>query len=220
MWEDDHVATDLESRLRRLEGAKEDILRLAGGITEAYGGLLYPLDLVAYAVLKRTLALIAGFSAHIRAKNFTCAASLLRLHLDSLLRWSAFSFTADCQALAKAVLAGEHIRNLRAEDGKFLTDTYLVDRVAATCPWVRRVYKQTSGYIHLSRKHVSNTMTPTGNKEGMTIVIGAEDEASVTETHRIEACAAMQHITELLLRWVEDYRATKDNPRELNSITE
>jgi hypothetical protein len=208
------VATDLESRLLRLEDAKKDILKLAGGITEAYDGLLYPLDLVAYAVLKRTLALIAGFSAHIRAKNFTCAASLLRLHLDSLLRWSAFSFAADCQALANAVLAGEHMRNLRAADGKLMTDTYLVGRLAVTQPWVRRVYKQTSGYIHLSRKHVSNTMTPTGKREEMKIVISAEDEASVTEDHRIEACAAMQHITELLLRWVEDWRATKDNPPE------
>ena len=88
-----HVRNGMKRELERflglLETSRDAHLEVGMCMHKAYGGAIYPLDLLASAVLKRSMALIDGFSAMIRAENFICAAPLVRLQLDNLLRFSA-----------------------------------------------------------------------------------------------------------------------------------
>jgi hypothetical protein len=82
------VILELDKELESLAAFEDKLLELSLAIMKA-DEKFYPVDLIANAVIKRSLALIAGFCTLIRAKNFICAAPLVRLHLDSLLRFSA-----------------------------------------------------------------------------------------------------------------------------------
>src|SRR5437773_2500032 len=66
----------------------------------------YPLDYWAASVLNRSLALISGFATLIEARNFVAAVPLLRLQLDTWLRFSAAWLVVNPHELAVQVLAG------------------------------------------------------------------------------------------------------------------
>lgn len=52
---------------------------------------MFTSDFVLVGALKRTLSLSDGFRKHIRDRNFICAGTLLRAHLDTAVRVSALS---------------------------------------------------------------------------------------------------------------------------------
>jgi hypothetical protein len=202
---------ELEHELRKLEATGKDFLEMGLRLGKAFGGAMYPVDTLTNAVLKRSLALTAGFCSLIRSKNYLCAASLVRLHLDSLLRLSAVWLVDKPHDLASAVWDGKQIRDLTDKGGKRLTDRYLVECLGKDEPWVERVYEATSGFIHLSKAHVFQTHHPTKESGKWQIVIGPEDEFIIDEL-RIEACLAMQAITNKILWYLDSWRQTKENP--------
>ena len=77
------------------------------------------------AALHRSISLVRGFCALI-PDNYISAASLVRLQLDSTLRFSALSFVADPEDFAKKVSSGERINKLEDREGERMTDAYLV----------------------------------------------------------------------------------------------
>ena len=62
---------------------------------------LFQFDLLVSAVLNRSLALMNGFQLLIINNNYICAAHLVRLHLDSLMRLSAAWLVDDPNELLK-----------------------------------------------------------------------------------------------------------------------
>jgi hypothetical protein len=103
------------------------------------------------------------------------------------------------------------VRKLRDKKGELMTDQYLVSCLSEQNPWIRRVYEQTSGYIHLSSKHIFNALNPGDGTGPGSIAIGKEDEF-IPDSARVEACLAMQAITDLILHYLDSWRAVKDNP--------
>ena len=201
----------LERELKKLEKTEKQFLKTGLAIGKAYGGAFYGLDYLAFAVLKRSLALISGFCTLIRGKNFICAGAIVRLHLDSLLRFAATSMVEKPHDFATAVLKGQHIRKLQDKKGQFLTDQYLVSSLSAKNPWIARVYKATSGYVHLSSKHIFNALQRDHETGRGSVAISKEDEF-IPDEAREEACLAMQAITNLILHYLDSWRQVKENP--------
>jgi hypothetical protein len=110
-------------------------------------------DLVIFGALKRTLALSGGFRRHIRDRNFTCAAALLRLQLDTALRLFAGSLFDNPEEYADAVFRGQRVDRLKDKYGKKLTDSYLADKLSEPYPWVKRVYVNLCEFVHFSNRH-------------------------------------------------------------------
>jgi hypothetical protein len=209
---------DLEGFLQKLESTEEDILDATLGILQADGGAIYPLDFLANAVMKRAVALISGFTTLIRAKNFSCAGALVRLHLDNVLRFSAAALVANPHDFAESVLRGEHVRKLKDKKGEQLTDAYLVKCLSVEYPWVSQVYDETSGYVHLSNKHVANAFRPTTDPSLGEFVVGKEDEF-IPDSVRIKACMAMHATTNVLLKYLNSWRDVKNNARSKDSAS-
>jgi hypothetical protein len=172
---------------------------------------LFPLDFLAVATLNRSLCLIRGFCSLLEAKNMVAAAPLLRMQLDNCLRFSAAWLVKDPHQFAFSVLQGTPIRKLKDQDGILLHDKYLVEKLTAEYSWVEAVYENSSGYVHLSEKHIFNCLTV--SKEGRQFEMKITDEDSfVPDAIYIEAIEAFKAATKILLKFAHGWAFTKANP--------
>ena len=171
----------------------------------------FPLDFLAVATLNRSLCLIRGFCSLLEAKNMVAAAPLLRMQLDNCLRFSAAWLVKKPHEFAITVLRGTPIRKLKDQDGNLLHDRYLVERLTAEYPWVEAVYQNSSGYVHLSEKHIFNCLTV--SKKGGQFQMKITDEDSfVPDDLYLEAIEAFKAATDILLKFAHGWAFTKANP--------
>jgi hypothetical protein len=205
----------LEESLEELKALDQAHLDLGRQMFEAFGGAMYGMDLLAAGALNRSKAHMAGFRQLVEAKNLICAGALLRLQLDTALRFYAAFLVDKPHDFALAVLDGKRVRDLRDQDGNKMTDAYLVQKLGVEFSWVPRVYERTSGYVHLSATHLLSAMGPTeGIQEpdrSITIKIAAEDKPLPSWIY-IEAVDAFRACTEIFLRYVHGWVFTKANP--------
>ena len=186
-------------------------------MAKAYGGALYGLDLLAFGALNRSKAHIAGFRSLLRERNLLCAGALLRLQIDTALRFFAASLVESPHGFAIDVLSGKQIRDIRDRSGKRLTDAYLVSRLGEEYEWIPRVYERTSGYVHFSATHIMAALSPTedpADSTGIEMKISAIDKP-LPESLYIEACDAFCSSTEVLLEYVRAWVFTKANPEQV-----
>lgn len=94
----------LEESLARLEPLDDAHLELGKQMFNAFGGALYGMDLLAAGALNRSKAHIAGLRQLVEAKNLICAGALLRLQLDTALRFHAAFLVEQPHDFALAVL--------------------------------------------------------------------------------------------------------------------
>jgi len=190
-------------------------LELGVEMSNAYGGALYGMDLLAFGALNRSKAHIAGFRTLIEAKNLICAGALLRLQLDTAMRFFAAFLVESPHDFALAVLDGKKVRDLRDRNNKALTDSYLVKKLGEEFQWVPSVYERTCGYIHLSSAHLMSAITPQyeeGESFQFKVKVSAEDKPLPASVY-IEASDAFCATTEIFLSYIHGWVFTKANPQ-------
>jgi len=176
-------------------------------------GKLCIVDLFTAGVLNRSLSISSAFKTLLEAHNFIAAAPLIRLQLDSALRFYAVFIVNKPKEFCMEVLRGTPIRELKDKTGKKLSDKHLIksltedERLSIDRSWVKSVYKQTSGYIHLSEKHFHNCIRASS---GGDIDIAISDfDAFISDDIRLEAIDAFMEITKLVLELVGYWAAFK-----------
>jgi len=204
---------NIDRALEQLKPYREKHLELGKTVIQADGGALYPLDLLVIATLNRSICLLKGFISLLEDKNFIAAAPLIRLQLDNCLRLLAGTLVNDPHQFAMKILEGIPVRKQRDRSNKLMTDRYLVEKLSQQFPWVEKVYEATSGYVHLSEKHMFNAMQASGEDYKLTLKITDRD-AFVPDTLYIEAIGAFKAITDILFEYVYGWAYTKDNPEE------
>lgn len=143
-----------------------------------------------------------------------CVGSLVRLQLDTALRFYAAYISADPHKFALEVLEGARVDKLKDRDGHLMNDRYLVKRLAKEegLEWPERVYQETSGYIHLSRKHMFCSFT---SVDAETRTIGTQVSAShahVPDEIYVEAADAFLAATKLYMKYLHGWGVVKQNP--------
>ena len=128
-----HSST-VQEALALLGPLEAEQLQVARAMLQANDGALYPLDMLAIAAVNRSMAHIGGFRQMIEARNMICAGSLLRLQLDTAMRFSASWLAPDPHHFAQEVLKGRSIRKLKDRDGRLMTDAHLVAVLAKEDP--------------------------------------------------------------------------------------
>jgi hypothetical protein len=185
-------------------------VNLGRDMSEAFGGAIYGMDFLAFGALNRSKAHIAGFRKLIEARNLICAGALLRLQLDTAMRFFAAFIVDKPHDFALAVLGGARVRDLRDRDGKRMTDAYLVGKLKNESEWVPRVYEKTSDYVHFSSTHLMSALSM---KEGQSLQFKiSADDKPLPEGIYIEASDAFCAATEILLQYVHGWVFTKSNP--------
>jgi hypothetical protein len=201
--------------LRKYFEAIEKLERLhfevAAALASAGGGDLWHTDFVLMGVLERSLDILDAAQVLIERWNFTAAAPLLRMQLDSLLRVNYLSKVGDAEAVSREVFAGTPFYKLKDAKGKPLTDARLRDYARARYDWIDRVYEATSKLIHLSDRHVFGTVQSI-NEENRTVqhVIGV-GAPNWPEERLEEFLQVLITTTDALLKTVGGWAGTKDN---------
>lgn len=208
----------LEQRIRTVESLQKPHLALLMRMLHADGGALYGLDLIATAALKRSMALCSGYATLVRAQNYVCSVTFIRMQLDSCLRmYAAFIVDKPHDLAIRVITEGEPIRKMRDRDGNRMTDRYLVEKLAAADKdhaWVTRVYEATSGFIHLSERHVSTVFDPSkidSKARSLSLIAGATDEHIPTELW-VEQAEGFLAATNLLFKYLTGWVGTKESP--------
>jgi hypothetical protein len=153
----------LVDRLKRIEQLEHELIRKGAGIVGA-GADLSHADFFIIGALRRTLAQARGFRDLIDARNFPCAAAILRLQLDTAMRVNALSIIDDVDAACKSVLDGKQFNRLKDRDGNKLSDAHIRKTLAQTHPWINPVYARTSDFVHLSGKHFEVSIARTDDE--------------------------------------------------------
>jgi hypothetical protein len=78
--------------------------------------------------------------------------------------------------LAHNVLKGKSIRDMKDRNGKHMTDRHLVNTLATKYKWMPKVYESTSGFIHLSDKHLFSIFDEAKGERSVSMRIAADDE--------------------------------------------
>lgn len=199
---------ELERHLKSLELLETKVKQTAKVLIQSGKGM-YDLDLLANAALNRTLSTINGFLLLTRANNFNCATHLIRIHLDTLLRFAAAWLVDNPHEFARNVLKGIPIKHMRDRTGEKMSDFHLKNTLSQLYPWVEKVYNETSGYIHLSDKHIFNSSSLKGEST-IAFSISSEDRF-VSDALRIEATELMIEITNCICHFANEYSTAKNN---------
>ncbi len=152
--------------------------RTGQALYDSCAGHLFPVDGLAMAVLDRSLNLAEGFLLLMPKHGFICAAALLRLQLDNVLRFHGVLNCVDPHDTAARIISGISIRKLKDKTGQRMVDARLVELLEKRNPWVRKCYEQSSDYVHLSDAHIRRFLArSTRGKDGRRIFrIGNNDD--------------------------------------------
>lgn len=178
---------------------------------------MYAMDQYISGIITRSLSLIYGTVTLLDSKNFMAAAHLTRLHLDNYLRLFAAYISPNPNDFAMQVMDGVQVDKLLDRDKKPMKDWYLREKASKINPWVNDVYKETSGYIHFSRKHIFSA-TQVSKTESMVIqtYLSKYDHENVTMSNRIEAVFGMVEISNCILQYIEGWIMWKMNNDKIN----
>ena len=209
----------LQEKIQILEEAIPAYIEIAKIIIKAYDYAIYHMDFYALAVTNRSISLIRGFSSLIKSRNYLSALHLVRPQMDNLVRFYAAFIVDEPHDFVKRVINGEKIKDLKDKDGKKMTDSYLVSKLNEEISWVKKIYEDTCGYIHLSNKHIFATFKPSKlDKHTINCVIGHEDEMIPLKLV-LNAVESMSQISLQLLKYLKGWAWTKDNPDKIHGIS-
>ena len=197
------------TKLKNCEGKLTDLIK-----EMSIGLVIKPIDIYSMAIVNRSLALINGFEVMLISNNYHGAVHLVRLHLDSLLRYAALWMVADSNAFIRAVMTGVCVSSLTDKNGRKMTDKHLKEVVAADYPWVENVYEQTSGFVHFSHKHIAFSTKVTNEQAHEVQHAIRREDTFVEDESRLEAIEEMVAISDCIADYLGWWIISKnDQPK-------
>ena len=206
----------IDNNIKHLRSSKEEFFWFYTEMSNGGNGIVFPLDLLATWIVHRSLLIISAFTDLIEKKNFISAASLVRLHLDTLLQFYAAFIVRDPHKYALDKIKWKHTNDLKDRNGKQMTDWYLVQRFLEDgnnkeFGSLRYVYKETSGFIHLSDKHIFSAQT---KHEWNNISFCISDRMEhISLDKENEAILVMIEITKWIFKYLIWWIHSKNNPK-------
>lgn len=180
---------------------------------------IYPLDLLAYGALKRNLSTARAIVTMVHDWNMLGARALLRVHIDTSLRFSAAWLVAEPHDFAMEVMRGERIDKQVDAKGKKLTDAYLVSVHASEHSWLPKVYEALSGYVHFSGAHIYDSITAVGELDGKFTIDLSTTDCKYPSSSWVEVLACCREATVLLASYLHGYIVTKGlSSEELDAV--
>ncbi|MDM5271199.1 hypothetical protein PGH07_03330 [Sulfurovum sp. zt1-1] len=200
----------LSDAIANLKSTEKELLQLGKLMLSADDGKLFPVDLIAIGAMKRTASNTEGFIGLVEAQNMTSARSLLRVQLDTFMRFSAIWLVDSPHDFAHEIIGGKHIRNIKDRAGNKMTDSYLVETLSKEYPWIKNVYDNLSGYIHFSAQHLFNAVEKVDDDtRTLSLVIGKEDQ-KYPEWSWIETVDCFTESVNIFFHYLKGWIATKN----------
>lgn len=200
----------LEEAIVELKKREKILLNLAEKMLLVDNGNIFRIDLFSIGAMKRTSSNLNGFLSLVEAKNMQSSRSLLRIQLDTFIRFHALTIVNDHNKFVDDVLDDKHIRNMKDKDGNKMTDGYLVNLLAIEYPWLKDTYKNLSGYIHFSGKHLFGSVEGINDKkQALTFSISKKDEQYPKESW-IEIVQCFNESLDILFQYINSWIIVKN----------
>lgn len=204
-----NASENLRDAIFYLKKTEDELLKFGMDMLSADDGKLFPVDLIAIGAMKRTASNTEGFITLIQAQNMTAARSLLRIQLDTFMRFSAIWLVESPHDFANKIISGNHIRKIKDKNGKNMTDSYLVDILSKEHPWLKGVYDNLSGYIHFSQLHLFNAVEKI-NDDIRTLSINiSKEDLQYPEWSWIETVDYFTESVNIFFHYLNGWIATK-----------
>ena len=204
----------VELLLLELEADMARMRKVIVEVVTPSGSPMYPLDFLAFAAAKRHASTTSAFIAMVRSWNMVIARALLRIHIDTSLRFSAVWHVAEPHTFATDVLKGERIDKMKTRAGQRLTDSHLVDLHKEQHPWLPAVYKHLSGYVHFSGAHISDSITGLGEEDQTVQFLISDQDLKFPEFSWVEVLECFRESTSILGNFLQGWGATKKMSEE------
>lgn len=163
--------------------------------------------------------IINGFVALAKLDNYISSFTLVRVHLDSLLRLYAFQLIDNnIDNIALQIADGKQMKDFKCKtSNRKLTDGYLVQKLSEIegFEWVSTVYDTGNGFIHLSDKHMMTSMRKDFTKGVFSSVIGVGNNF-IEIDDKIGACIYMMKITNGIYTFIENWITQKGSYNNAN----
>lgn len=159
-----------------------------------------------FSIVHRAIELNRGFKTLADSNNWITAINLLRLQADNCMRLFALSLVPDRLDFYNRIQKGEHIRNLKDGEGNKMTDLYLSQKLDFLYPGFRRLYENSSGFVHFSSEHIKiNTdRIDSGDKFMMYIRLGETTEISISK--KVDYAFNMFIVSKELYKLLKGYK--------------
>jgi hypothetical protein len=202
---------DILKSIEGMQARRDELLGQAQKMLLADEGKIYPVDLLAMSAINRSMSMIGGVEVLIKSSNMICVRSLLRLQIDTALRFFALFLVDTPHVLAEKILDGQQINNIKDSSGNKMTDWYLRSKLEREHPWISQVYKNLSGYIHLSDRHMFAPVEKVDEASlSISFSIGEKDTKYPKESW-IEVIDCLNDSTDIFLKYLKEWIATKQN---------
>ena len=137
----------------------------------------------------------------------SAARSLLRIQVDTLIRYHAIWLVDQPHDFAADIMDGARIDKITDRDGNKMRDFYLINKLKNEYDWLPEVYSRLSGYVHFSGSHISSAVDQLNEKE---IIFNISDTEKFPEISWIEAVDCFTECTLILFRYIYGWIKTKD----------
>lgn len=168
----------------------------------------YSMDFYYSAIINRSISLMKGFITLSKDNNYISSVPLIRIQIDNCLRFYASILVDDSDAFFIKFMKGEHIGNIRDTNGKEMKDTYLVEKLNKLFPGIHKLYKNTSGYVHLSNQHAF-LQTSIVKEATIGIRIGDFDFYNIDK--KVDFAYNMFKASEILLDLIKEWNVHRMN---------
>ncbi len=188
------------------------IISLCAEILKHIDGI-YPSDLMVTAISNRSVNIINAYNTLVEANNYIGANSLIRIQLDSCLRFYALMI-APPDDVASHIFAGKRLDKYKHNNERF-TDNYLATRLSERFGDVLRLYKHQSSFSHfdemLVQIHAKNT-------EGRTIQIQVGTNDMFSDAEKENADMQMGYVCSIYIKLLESYlKFTRETNSKIES---
>jgi hypothetical protein len=198
---------NIETELTKLDEWIKCLPKIGMETLGGDGKPMYILDFILIGAIKRSLSLASGLHTLVSTKNMTCARAIVRMELDTISRLLAYTYVDEPSDMAKAIIGGKALNSFKCRDGKNLRDGYLIDKMDKEYPWVKAVYRYTSGYVHFSERQVFDSISSLGDGEDRAIEfqVGKED-LNFPEESWVEIVQCFNEMLSILSKLLVTYR--------------
>jgi len=196
---------DLYILVEKLNLLSEDYKNLALQIAK---NKAMKVDIIALSILNRAISINEGFKTLFLEDNIYAACHLIRIQLDSLIRYNSILIAKD-KSIIDHILEGKSIRDFKDSILKTkFNDHFLVSQLSIRIPEIENLYQKYCGWIHYSNEHIERIKTNPEIKNVLfRLEIGNTDNYTLDE--KIELFSDMLMISYHIYYTINDWSEAK-----------
>ena len=201
----------VKNELSKINENCKQLNSIGSNIMKAGSGNFSPLDWVVVGIVKRCWSVSSAIELLLNEWNMICARALVRMQLDTVLRFSAFWISKDPQKTAKDFRAGKQINHMKDREDNKMTDSYLARKLGEYFEWIPKVYRSTSGYIHFSERYLFDPIFNLDEERRLVTFVINDKDVKFPESSWFEIPKCINDCLLIIIYWLKHYLQVKES---------